>query len=153
MSSNKKRRLPFADISNSTRCTSGDGKLILFLLSTQAWYVLYLTSCYKLCSFVFTQVCTSKVSPRTTPIGPGKYVLRGRNAYRITDGNNLTSQFNAVANDDLLMECNDNREDSDIPSNLSGNPYQLSLKFVTKHSISLVTSTYFKRHFNIFCDS
>jgi hypothetical protein len=99
------------------------------------------------------QVCTSKVSPRTTPIGPGKYVLRGRNAYRITDGNNLTSQFNAVANDDLLMECNDNREDSDIPSNLSGNPYQLSLKFVTKHSISLVTSTYFKRHFNIFCDS
>ncbi|WJX61350.1 hypothetical protein P8452_46451 [Trifolium repens] len=79
MSSNKKRRLPLADISNSTRCTSGD--------------VLY--SPFKI------QVCTSKVSPRTTPIGPGKYVLRGRNAYRITDGNNLTSQFNVGMSMDI----------------------------------------------------
>jgi hypothetical protein len=47
------------------------------------------------------QVCTSKVSPRTTPIGPGKYVLRGRNAYRITDGNNLTSQFNVGMSMDI----------------------------------------------------
>ncbi|MCI13450.1 hypothetical protein A2U01_0034568, partial [Trifolium medium] len=46
---------------------------------------------------------------------PGRYVLRGRiGDNRINE--NVTYPF-AGANTDDILECNENREDDDIPSN------------------------------------
>jgi hypothetical protein len=64
---------------------------------------------------------TNKVCPTSPPMRLGRYVFRGR----IVDNrpNDCVSYHVALTtHDDIIMECNDNQEDSDIPSNNSGEP-------------------------------
>jgi hypothetical protein len=61
------------------------------------------------------------VCPTSPPMRPGRYVLRGRSGDN-RPNDCVSYPVASTTHDDIIMECNDNREDSDIPSNNFGEP-------------------------------